>query len=173
MTDRDVIDRVAERFGTAVIVIDKGRYRTEYAATIKGSRAARLMTDIRPMMGAPRRAAIDQALALFVPPERKLRYAKAEDIRRQQAGGASAASLARRYRVSHPTIRRVLSGRIYAEPPSTPWRDPAGWLPNLTPPVALSALELYWLAGWPEGEGSFVAPASIQSQTRPGRSPHS
>src|SRR3954454_13630900 len=56
MTDRDVVERVAERFGTAIIAIDKGRYRTEYATTIKGSRAARLMADLRMLMGKRRRS---------------------------------------------------------------------------------------------------------------------
>jgi hypothetical protein len=158
MTDRDVVDRVAERFGTAIIAIDKGRYRTEYATTIKGSRAARLMADLRMLMGKRRRSAIERALALFAPPERKLDYSRAERIRSRYTCGASAASLAREYGVSHPTIRKVLNGRIYREPPPMPWREPATWLPNLIPPAGISAAELYWLAGWLEGEGSFCAP---------------
>jgi hypothetical protein len=48
MTDRDVVERAATMFGTAVIAIDKGKYRTEYAATLKGERAVAFMTELKP-----------------------------------------------------------------------------------------------------------------------------
>src|SRR3954451_15669027 len=67
MTDRDVIERVADRFGTSVFSVDKGRYRTEYGAAAKGSRAVALMRDLRPFMSSRRQTAIDQALELYVP----------------------------------------------------------------------------------------------------------
>jgi len=65
MTDRDVVERVAKLFGTKVLAIDKGRYRTEYAATLKGSRAVAFMADIKPLMGSRRqRATIWQSDAM-------------------------------------------------------------------------------------------------------------
>jgi hypothetical protein len=39
MTDRDVVERVAACFGTKVVTIERGKYRTEYAATLKGAGA--------------------------------------------------------------------------------------------------------------------------------------
>jgi hypothetical protein len=158
-TDRDVVERVAERFGTGISVIDKGAYRTEYRATLKGARAVALLEDLRPIMGSRRREAIDRALEGYRPPSRKLDFAAAEEIRRKHRWGRSAASLARDYRVTHPTIRAVLSGRIYRAPAAAPWRTPATYLPDVVYlPRDLSPGELFWLAGWLEGEGSFMAP---------------
>jgi hypothetical protein len=158
-TDRDVVERVAERFGTGISVIDKGAYRTEYRATLKGVRAVALLDDLRPIMGSRRREAIDRALEGYRPPSRKLDFAAAEEIRREHRSGRSAASLARDYRVTHPTIRAVLSGRIYRAPAAAPWRTPATYLPDVVYlPRDLSPGELFWLAGWLEGEGSFLAP---------------
>jgi hypothetical protein len=51
MTDRDVVERVAALFGTAVMENDKGRYRTEFGATVKGKGAVTFMRDIEPLMG--------------------------------------------------------------------------------------------------------------------------
>ena len=39
-----------------------------------------------------------------------------------------------------------------------PWRTPIATLPNVSSPPEISFTELYWLAGWLEGEGSFLAP---------------
>lgn len=51
MTDRDVVERVAGMFGTAVCKINKGRHLTEYRAVAKGSRAVALMADLHDAMG--------------------------------------------------------------------------------------------------------------------------
>jgi hypothetical protein len=160
MTDLDIVELVAEAFGTSVQSIDKGRYRTEYAAMVRGSRAAELMRLLRPMMGDRRRMAIDRALRDYRPPARKLDFEKAEGIRRRRSGGMTISSLARTFRVSRPTIRAVLTGRFYPEPENGP-----PWLPlsqvirgAIAAGTGLNWKELYWLAGWLEGEGSFNAP---------------
>lgn len=95
MTDRDVVERVAAMFGTKVVGIDKGQYRTEYAATLKGSGAVTFMTDIRPLMGRRRQGAIDTAIRCYRPPKRKLAFSDAEKIRRRFSNGESESSLAR------------------------------------------------------------------------------
>jgi hypothetical protein len=105
MTDRDVIERVAELLGTSMMAIDKGRYRTEYAAVVKGSRAVALMRDLEPLMGERRSAAIRGAIDRYIPPRRKLSYQSGEAIRRRHADGESAASLSRAFGVTHPSIR--------------------------------------------------------------------
>jgi hypothetical protein len=159
MTDRDVIERVADRLGTSIMAVDKGKYRTEYGACARGSRAACLMSDLRPFLGTRRRAAIDRALAQYVPPQNKLSYELAEEIRRRHASPESVSSLARSFGVARQTVHRVLKHEIYWAPPPRPWCDPVsplpqpGWVPE-----GISRDELYWLAGWLEGEGSFVAP---------------
>ena len=159
MTDRDVVERVADLFGTAVMTIDKGRYRTEYAATLKGSGAVALMTDIRPLMGSRRQQAIDVAIGCYSPPARKLDFSDAEEIRRRSANGESVSSLARSYKVARQTIHPILQSRIYRAAPPRPWRNPDTEPLKLTPPPGISHEEFPWLAGWLEGEGSFMAPS--------------
>lgn len=56
------------------------------------------------------------------------------------------------------TIRPILQGTIYASAPLMPWRDAPPHLPAIAPPLRMSLAEFYWLAGWLEGEGSFLAP---------------
>ncbi len=158
MTDRDVVERVAACFGTKVLAIDKGRYRTEYAATIKGSRAIEIMADIRPLMGNRRQRAIHAARSAYAPPPRKLNFKAAEEIRHCFIDGESVSSLARTYRVRPQTIRPILRGEIYASAPLAPWRDPPRDSLYAVPPSGFSKAELFWLAGWLEGEGSFLAP---------------
>jgi hypothetical protein len=158
MTDRDVVERVAKLFGTKVLAIDKERYRTEYAATLKGSRAVAFMADIKPLMGSRRQRAIDSAVRCYAPPKRKLNFSDAEEIRRRFADGESVASLAISYKVARQTIYPILQDRFYRQPPPRPWRQSDGMLPEATPPPEISSRELHWLAGWLEGEGSFLAP---------------
>ena len=157
MTDRDVIERVAAMFGTSVQVIDKGRYRTEFAAVAKGSRAVALMQDLRHLMGERRRCAIDAALDAYEPPTRKLSYQKACEVRRRYAAGESISQLAHVFDVAHSTIRPILLNEIYKNPPPRPWRE-SRHLPALSDWDFLAPADLAWLAGWLEGEGSFLAP---------------
>jgi hypothetical protein len=108
MTDMDVVELVAAAFGTSLQANDKGRYRTELAATIKGSRAAELMRALRPMMSARRQAAIDRALEGYSAPFRKLDFESAEEIRRRCAAGETVSSLARSFKVARQTVHQIL-----------------------------------------------------------------
>lgn len=157
MKDRDVIARVGSLFGTAVTTIPRPGRRTMYGTRIKGSRAVLLMRDLAPAMSERRRAAIEAAMAKHSPRSGKLNYGAAEVIRDFQSC-VSVSRLAREFGVSRPTIRQVLDGSIYA-PPEVAWR--CSELEAVTVDqgsVPFSFCELYWLAGWLEGEGSFVRP---------------
>jgi hypothetical protein len=159
MTDRDVVARVATMFGTRVVAIDKGRYRTEYAAVLKGSRAVILMRDLMPLMGERRRTAIDAATRGYVPPFRKLSFEAAEEIRRLHANGVSVSALSRSFATARQTIHQIHKREVYRAPKPTGWLDPPGFLREISsPPEGLSLTEFLWLAGWLEGEGSFLAP---------------
>jgi len=158
MTDDDVVRRVAACFGVRPLTIDKGAYRTEYSARLKGTSAVRLMRELRPYMSTRRGAAIERALAASAAPARRLDFERSNQIRASRAEGETISSLARRHAVSRPTIRAVLRREIYPAPPGRPWLRP---LPSLGPErdrLEASTPELYWLAGWLEGEGSFLAP---------------
>jgi len=158
MTDRDVVERVAACFGTKVVAIDRGSYRTEYAATLKGAGAVAFMSDIRCLMGKRRQDAIDAVVQSYSPPTRKLDFSAAEEIRDRFARGEAVSSLAHHYKVAPQTIRPILQQRIYRSAPSTPWRYWKAGLSHLPPLGEISPPDLYWLTGWLEGEGSFMAP---------------
>jgi hypothetical protein len=159
MTDPDVIERVSDEFGTKPQTTrPKGSTRPVFVTRVRGSRAAALMRELAPMMSDRRRLAIAAALCGYSPPpNRKLDFSAAEEIRDMHALGSSVSWLARAFGVSRPTIRQVLEGSIHLTPPAAP-RD-AAWAPlTAVPAASLLPTELYWLAGWLEGEGSFMAP---------------
>lgn len=159
MTDRDVVERVAAAFGTTVQAVPRPGRRTLFVARIKGSRAVLLMKDLEPAMGARRAGSIRAAVDAYLPPMRELTYAIAESIRDLRADGASISFLACAFGVSRPTIRQILDRSIYAAPPATAWRRPEpGTADARRGDGALSACQFHWLAGWLEGEGSFVSP---------------
>jgi hypothetical protein len=118
MTDRDVVELAARAFGTSMCCVDKGRYKTEFVAAVKGARAAELMRLLHPMMSTRRQRAIDRALRGYRPPVRKLNFALAEEIRSRRVDGETISSLARSFLVSRPTIRAVLSCEYYRVPES-------------------------------------------------------
>lgn len=69
MTDVDVIERAARIFDTSVYVVppskDAGRqhYKQQWRAQVNGSRAARLMEQLLPIMGERRASKIEEILA--------------------------------------------------------------------------------------------------------------
>lgn len=157
MKDRDVIERVGSLFGTAVATIRRPGPRTMYGIRIKGSRAVLLMSDLAPAMSERRRTAIDAAVAEYSPRSGKLNFGAAELIRHLESC-VSVSRLAREFEVSRPTIRQVLDGSIYA-PADASWRSiERKAVPVHEGSVPFTLCELYWLAGWLEGEGSFVKP---------------
>ncbi len=156
MTDRDVVARVASMFGTTVQTVPRASRRTMYGTRLKGSRAVLLMRDLAPAMGERRVRAISAAMDAYSPPRRKLDFATAEWIRALRAQGATVTGLALAAEVSRPTIRQVVDRSIYAAAEVLPWRDTGHGLPTCELLPQLSLCELHWLAGWLEGEGSFL-----------------
>lgn len=159
MTDRDIVERVSACFGTKVQTIDKGAYRTEYAAVLKGSRAIALMADLKPLMGDRRQLAIERASLAYFPQSRKLNFESAQEIRRRFLEGESVSSLGRAFGVRPQTVRPLLRGQLYQAAPLLPWKEELGDFPFLSPPRGITRAEFHWLAGWLEGEGSFMGPA--------------
>jgi hypothetical protein len=159
MTDLDVVELVAAAFGTSVQANDKGRYQTEFAVFLRGSRAVDLMRLLRRMMSRRRQRAIDLALRSYQPPARKLSFPAAEQIRRRKEDGETISSLSRSFGIARPTIRAVLDRRIYPVRDSFPWMQLAWIVRGATAAgTGLNWKELYWLAGWLEAEGSFCRP---------------
>jgi Helix-turn-helix domain of resolvase len=92
-------------------------------------------------------------------PCHKLDFATAERIRHLYAQGISVSHLARTFGVARATVRQILERSIYGAPAVMPWRcrDGDGVL-VFEMHGQMSLPELYWLAGWLEGEGSFLGP---------------
>jgi hypothetical protein len=65
MTDRDVVERVANVFGRAVVPLRrrKPHHKIPYATTIKGAPAAHVMHAVRPLLGEARKLQIDLAIS--------------------------------------------------------------------------------------------------------------
>lgn len=159
MTDRDVVERVAAAFGTSVTSLTRPNRRVLHTARLKGHRAALLMRDLAPIMSERRRTAVAAAVSFYPGRRRKLDFEAAERIRDLRTEGASVSSLARAYGVARVTVRQVCDRSIYKAPTVVPWRvweSPAAMGKQLQ--GAISPCELLWLAGWLEGEGSFLAP---------------
>ncbi|NIK60774.1 LAGLIDADG family homing endonuclease [Kribbella shirazensis] len=89
MTDRDVVERVADMFGLKVTSIrpKPPSKLMQYRFTLTGARAAQLMVDLRPMLGVRRQSQIDAVLA---------EYSMAEDTAVRRARSNREAAL-RRY----------------------------------------------------------------------------
>jgi hypothetical protein len=75
MTDRDVVERVANLFGRAVVRLRRRRphHKLPYVTTIKGTPAVRLMCAVRPFLGKTRQRQIDRAVASWQPRRGRVR----------------------------------------------------------------------------------------------------
>ena len=61
--------------------------------------------------------AIKAAIEEYLPPDRKLDFASAQEIRGLYADGVSASWLSRTFGVARSTIRLIIRRSIYASPP--------------------------------------------------------
>lgn len=71
MTDKDVVERVAGMFQTALVTPKKRskKWKQTYRAAIRGKRAVELMKQLHPLMGQRRQGQIDEVLKSFKPDE--------------------------------------------------------------------------------------------------------
>ena len=122
MTDEDVIRRVAGFFGVTVVATHRHlrhpEWKPVFSTQAKGSRAAGLMKQLRPLMGNRRRHQIDEALRSYVPTNRgdnsrKLTRSDVARIRARLRRGEMMVKIARRYGVSKTLIRLIRDGKIW------------------------------------------------------------
>lgn len=113
MTDKDVIEKVANLFGMKYIHYTRQnpKYKECYGVLFRGKYAVELMKQLYPFMGERRKAQIDAALESwqYVAPgdnSRKLSRPDVESIR-ESIAKVSVAELARKFNVSRATVRRV------------------------------------------------------------------
>lgn len=158
MTDEDVVARAADLIGVSVgrTAARRVGWRATYRVAAKGSRALEIMRLVHPLCGERRTTRIDDVLARHeqrTPPS-KLTVEDVRQIRRRLASGAETqTALADAFGVTRRVIRLVRDGIRREEP----GRRPIG--PFEVEGVAdQRLLNLAWLAGLLEGEGSFMLP---------------
>jgi DNA-binding transcriptional regulator YiaG len=128
MTDRDVMNRVAELLDARV---GKSKrlppQKTMYVVSLSGDKALDLMRLVRPLMGQRRGGRIDSILTWankrpgysYGKKRAKLDIAQARQIRSEyQTGDVSQPQLARRYGVSQSSIGRIIYGHTWRERPN-------------------------------------------------------
>ncbi len=125
MTDRDVIERVCEMFGTRMVVckhvIDDRHKKQVFRALLRGSGAVALMLAVRPYMCQRRTARIDEAIASFSPRQGgpKLRFSDDDirEMRRLNASGIGYKRIANRYGCAHSHVANIVTGKKYRHVP--------------------------------------------------------
>lgn len=175
MTDKDVVVRVADIFGTAVAPLSSTAlsHKTAYATRVRGSRAALFLELILPMMGNRRRETISEALALYkesvVEPANRRRAVVQERnatlLRSWETARAQGQSF-RSFCSERNLCRRATEKKIQAveRRPSIDRRSSVVALSNAatTPSYGLlpTSAKTAWLAGLLEGEGHFRVSAA-------------
>lgn len=112
MTDRDVVERVAELFQVSVVYLParKENWKPTWLASLTGRRAVALMQQIRPYMGERRMRQIDAALAAsFTRPNgaAKLTNEQRDQIKLRFRAGENAKSLAVEFGVTHWNVYAI------------------------------------------------------------------
>lgn len=123
MTDKDVMENVASFFGTTLSsYTPKGRtkdntreFKKVYLCQLRGTRARKLMTDLKPLMGVRRQAQIQKALDSYNPNalddanKKKMVISDSElgKIYKARQSGETLERIAFRYGVTRNVIRRA------------------------------------------------------------------
>ena len=116
MTDRDVVERVADLLGVGVYDVPPTertkKWRPSYRAIVHHEKAARLMRALRPLMGSRRQQQIDVALAaraaaLSTRNHPKLTVRHYREIARRLDAGERAADLAAEFGIAREYVYRV------------------------------------------------------------------
>lgn len=148
MTDRDVIDRVANLFGGRVYgpvdrrYLDKG-HQPIWQTQVKGPKAAAWMMTIYRLLGRRRRSQVALALRRW----RAMKYVRISPgtarsiIEAWDAGVRVKTQLGRRFNVSRETVYRLLLDNQRIER-------------FCEANVTITPIDIAWLAGVIEGEGN-------------------
>lgn len=159
MTDKDVVVRAGELIGVSVCHIKPGRadWSPIFRLAASGSRAVEVMRLMRPLCGERRAARIDSVLARHEPGEPPFKLT-GEDVRqikqRLADGGVSLTALGEAFGVSRQVISLVRDG-VRTETPMRRRVAPYEVSGSADP----QELNVSWLAGLLEGEGTFLLPS--------------
>jgi hypothetical protein len=116
MTDRDVLERVADLLGVGVYDVPSTertrRWRPSHRVILHNEKAARLMRELRPLMGSRRQHQIDAALAareaaLSTRNHPRLNVRHYREIARRLAAGERAVDLSAEFGITREYVYRV------------------------------------------------------------------
>lgn len=115
MTDKDIIDKVAQWWGVSVCLPRKqeDHHKQSYRCMIRGSRAVTWMESIYGWMGERRKSQINTAIDSHKPkgPFQKINHEEALEIKQRFLEGESAVDLATEFEVSKWTVYAIHQGR--------------------------------------------------------------
>jgi hypothetical protein len=106
MTDLDVIERVAQRWGSKVYMPAPRaiHHKQSYVTRIYGPRALAEMRLLRPLMGKRRQCQIDAAMLLAASPKEKLTAGMRKAIAVRRRGGERAIDLAAEFGITREYV---------------------------------------------------------------------
>lgn len=109
MTDRDVIERVADLWGNRISTETPRRegWKSVHRVNLRGCPAVDVMLRLRPIMGQRRQEQIDRAIDGFETTRRRLRPSEREEIARRLHAGERAPALAAEYRIAREHVYRL------------------------------------------------------------------
>lgn len=114
MTDRDIIEKVADLFGTSCVKGSaplKSHWKQCYTTRVKGSKAAEIMRLLYPFMGERRKRQIEEALKNYVDFVPRLSYDDIVTISERYKTGEPQNSIAKDYGLDRTTVSYYARGK--------------------------------------------------------------
>ncbi len=110
MTDKDVIEKVAELFETKVCFLKRReqKWKDNYSARVKGKKAVEMMKALKPLMGERRQQQIEKALASYNIQQRKLTEKEVISIRQLcSEGEMTQKQIAKKFQLRRETVNKI------------------------------------------------------------------
>jgi len=122
MSDKDVIDRVADLFGVTYIyenVPDEETWSSTYKVNVKGTSAMKLMKELKPLMSERRQNQIQRALDSHTPNlsgEKRSTYGREQVVEAWEAlqSGERPIDVAKRLAMKSQFVRDLNTGRTWS-----------------------------------------------------------
>lgn len=110
MTDKDVVEKVAELFGTKVLPLKKRKqkWKDNYATRVRGKKAVEIMMVLKPLMGTRRQHQIEKALASYSVQGRRLTDKEVISIRQLcSEGKMTQKQIAKKFDLRRETVNKI------------------------------------------------------------------
>ena len=166
MTDDDVVIRAALFLETSHLAPPHRReahHKSIHVARVRGQRAIEVMQALYPMLGSRRQGQIDAAIAARSLRTYRIPYAtEVAEMVDLKAAGVSRGELAQRYGIGAKSVNRLVRGSVRSRDVALAQAAKIQAAETRLAGAVKENLELAWLAGIIEGEGSFGANVSLR-----------